>query len=76
VVTHVRIAPEGGRLRTYAFCTGDYKPLEGVLERVQAAEGAKLDGRRRGSKQVTMAQIEQVKATRKGSAKKAAAVPA
>lgn len=59
VVTHVRIAPENGRLRTYAFCAGDYQPVQAVLTAIAKATPA-TDGRR--SKQVTMEQIEQIKA--------------
>jgi hypothetical protein len=72
VVTHVRIAPEGGRLRTFAFCSTDYKPVAGVIESIQAVEGAKLSGRRGGSKQVTVDQIEQIKASRRGRKPKVA----
>jgi hypothetical protein len=71
VVTHARIAEDGGRLRTYAFCQGDYKPLSGVIEAIQRAEGEKLSGRRGGSKQVTMEQIDQIKTSRRGRKPKA-----
>lgn len=65
-MTHIRIAPEGGRLRTYAFCAGDYEPVRGVLVAIAKATPA-TDGRR--SKQVTMEQIEQIK-TRRSSSRK------
>jgi hypothetical protein len=61
VVEHVRIAREGGRLRTYAFCKGDLKPLEGTLTDIMAVAPVT---RPRGSKQVTMEQIDQIKAKR------------
>lgn len=60
-MTHVRIAPENGRLRTYAFCAGDYQPVQAVLTAIAKATPA-TDGRR--SKQVTMEQIEQIKSRR------------
>lgn len=74
VSAHARIAPEGGRLRTYAFCDRDYRQVASVLEAIAAADGLEVQSRRgRGSRQVTMEQIEQVKATRKRGRKAAPA---
>jgi hypothetical protein len=67
-----RIAVGDGRLRTYAFCKSDFMPLTRVLTAIAQA-APEPAGRRGGSKQVTMEDIETVKAQRGRPRKTAAA---
>lgn len=75
VVDHVRMAREGGRLRTYAFCGPDLKAVEKLLDAIAATAPQSL-GKRGGSKQVTMEQIGEIKAARRGRPRKTAAAKA
>lgn len=72
VAEHVRMARDGGRLRTYAFCEGDLRPIQKILDAIAAAAPDSL-GKRGGSKQVTMEQIGEIKAARRGRPRKTAA---
>lgn len=74
IADRVRIARNGGRLRTYALCAPDLKPVERLLEAIAAAAPEAL-GKRGGSKQVTMEQIGEIKA-RRGRPRKTAAAKA
>lgn len=67
-----RIAVGEGRLRTYAFCKGDIAPLSRILTAIAQA-APEPAGRRGGSKQVTMEDIDQIKTQRRGRPRKAAA---
>jgi hypothetical protein len=59
IVARIRIAPEGERLRTVAFCAVDYTPMETVLNGIKGT--FPTHNGRRPNRKVTLAQIEEIK---------------
>jgi hypothetical protein len=73
IIARIRIAPEGERLRTVAFCAVDYAPMQAVLDGIK--ETFPTHNGRRPNRKVTLAQIEEIKkaAPRKRATKSATA---
>lgn len=74
IVARVRIAPDGERLRTVAFCEEGYSLMAQILEMIRE-KSTQTDGRRPNRK-VTLDQIEEIKAKRGTKRTAKAAAPA